>query len=64
MVEEKGAQRAARAGGRGDQSDTAVMDNCAQSRQGTEVEVGSSQAAMFGVVFSPLRAESSEPGRT
>lgn len=64
MVEEKGAQRAARAGERGNQSDTAVMDNCAHSIEGIEVEVGSSQAARFGMVFSPLRAESSEPGRT
>lgn len=40
MVEDRGAQRATQAEEGGDQSGTAVMDNCAQSIEGIDDDVG------------------------
>jgi hypothetical protein len=40
MVEERGAQRATQAGEGDGQSRTAVMDNCAQSIEGIDDDVG------------------------
>jgi hypothetical protein len=52
MVEGREAQRAERTKKKGDQPDSRALDNSAQSMEGIEVAVGSSQAAAsFGAGF-------------